>query len=144
MKPRTCRIVIAISNDRGVENTYDLRPLAPADLQSFVAGFRLLKLTAALDSRPAYCVRLAEDGQVICSCPLNDKTGRCKHADALVAAGLLPGAMIAVVQQRTKLLATAEEKLAAVSARAVQLQDALAAQQAAGPKRRRPAKARAA
>ena len=57
---------------------------------------------------------------------------------------MLPSALVGLLQERTRLLDKAEADLAAVSARALQLQNALAALPPARPQRRRVAKAKAA
>ena len=143
MKPRTCFLWLWIANDAGKECRYTVRPLPAAELSPIaVAGFRLVNLSR--DPSPEYRVRLLDGGEVACNCRQFDSAGACKHADALTAAGLLPCALLGLLQERTKLLDLAEANLAAVSARAVQLQTALAAIPPAQPRRSRPAKQKAA
>ena len=86
-----------------------------------------------------------------CSCPQHQLAAKCKHADALAAAGVLPCALVGLLLHRSQLLDQAEaalqetkEKLNAVSGRAAQMQTALAAIPRAPPKRRRAAKVKAA
>ncbi len=142
MNPRTCDLRIFITNDQGMTSYYRLKPLRGADLGQSVAAFKVVN--SCKDPSPVYVVRLALDGQASCDCPQHNMAGKCKHADALLAAGVLPAALIGVLQERTQLLDKAEAELAAVSARAVQLQTALAAIPPARPSRRRVAKAKAA
>ena len=150
MKPRTCTIRVWIANDAGKAACYSLKPLSRDDLGQSVAGFRLVKISA--DPAPVYAVRLAVDGQAVCNCPQHNRAGQCKHADALLAAGVLPAPLLGAIQAQSKLLVEAEamlketeDKLAQVSARAVQLQTALAAiEQPARPGRRRAGKSQAA
>ncbi len=106
MKPRTCRVVIAIANDRGASASYSLSPLPAADLGQSVAAFRLVNLTEP--PFPVYTVRLALAGLASCDCPAYLRAGQCKHADALVAAGVLPTAFLSLLQDRDRLLAAAE------------------------------------
>ena len=75
--------------------------------------------------------------------PSTTSPAGCKHADALSALGVLPSALLGALQQRSKLLDEAEamlketeQKLDAVSARAVQLQIGLAAAQPPQPRPR--------
>ncbi len=117
MKPRSCRIVIRISNNKSEQNNYCLRPLGPAELGQSVAGFRLENLTQP--PHAVYAVRLAVDGQVTCNCPQHPFGGECKHADALVAAGLLPSALLGMIQERTKQLDAADAEAMHVAADAV-------------------------
>ena len=144
MKPRSCNITVTISNDAAAVSFYSLRPVAAAELGQSAAAFRLVN--ASRTPSPVYVVRLAVDGQASCNCPAHNRAGRCKHADALLAAGVLPSQLVALLQTRTKLLDEAEAmlkategKLDAVSARCVQLQTALAAIPARFPRKRKPA-----
>ena len=137
MKPRTCFVWLWIANDKGEPCRYSVRPLPAAELSPIaVAGFRLVNLSR--DPSPEYRVRLLDGGEVACNCPQFDSAGACKHGDALLAAGLLPSALLGLLQERTKLLDLVEANLAAVSARAVQLQTALAAIPPKRPRRTRP------
>ena len=145
MKPRTCVIHAWIANDKGEKAVYSLRPLPPAELAEAAAGFFLTNLSR--DPSPVYAVTVEIGGIVCCNCPQHNRAGQCKHGDALLAAGVLPSALLAALRNRTKLLDEAEamlkeseDKLAAVSERTVQLQTALAAIPPAKPKRRRPAR----
>ena len=138
MNPRTCDLRIFITNDHGVTSYYRLKPLRGADLGQSVAAFKVVN--SCKDPSPVYVVRLAIDGQATCDCPQHNFAGECKHADALLAAGVLPSALVGLLLSRSQLLDKAEAELAAVSARAVQLQSGLAAVQSAGPKRRRGAR----
>ena len=108
MNPRTCNIFVYITNDQGMTSRYTLRPLPPAALAGFVAGFRLCNTTNTKDTMPLYAVCLAVDGQASCTCPAHEHNGKCKHADALVAAGLLPVALIGLLQDRIQQLNQAE------------------------------------
>ena len=139
MKPRLCSIFVYITNDGGMTSRYSLRPLPPAALGEFVAGFRLCNTSK--NPMPLYAVCLAADGQVCCDCPEHVFADKCKHCDALAAAGVLPCALVGLLHERTRLLDKAEADLAAVSARAVQLQNAVAALPPARPARRRVARA---
>ena len=142
MTPRTCFLWVWIANDAGKACRYTLKPLPPAELARSVAAFRLVNQSKF--PNPVYVVRLAVDGQATCDCPQHNFAGKCKHADALLAAGVLPSALVGLLQERTRLLDKAEADLAAVSARAVQLQNAVAAIPPARPSRRRVAKSQAA
>jgi hypothetical protein len=115
MKPRKCNLRLVIDN--GVNRFYCVRPLAAADLPTpFVAGFHLREMTQP--NHPVYLVRLAADGAVNCSCPQwQGGAEKCKHADALVAAGMLPVGLVQLIAERTRLLDQAEAKLAEATAR---------------------------
>ncbi len=168
MNPRTCNITVTISNDAAAVSFYVLRPVPPAALGQSAAAFRLVNLSKR--PAPVYVVRLAVDGQASCDCPAHNRAGRCKHADALLAAGLLPSQLVALLQSRTQLLDAAEAEsqrlaeaammertvhqhdaeaaadriaelegeLAAVSERAVRLQQEVAVYHARKPQTRRP------
>ncbi|HWG41529.1 MAG TPA: hypothetical protein VN688_02000 [Gemmataceae bacterium] len=111
MSNRKCQLFAEITNAAGITKRYFLRPLATPDLPTpFVAGFRLVNRTD--NPAPIYLVRLAADGAVNCSCPQWQRSERCKHADALTAAGLLPIAFVENIRSLTGLLNIAEEKLA--------------------------------
>ena len=164
MKPRTCFVRVWIATDAGAAYRYSVRSLPAAELsQVAVAGFRLVNLSR--DPSPEYRVRLLDGGEAVCNCRQFDSAGACKHADALVAAGLLPSAILGVLRQRTKLLDEAEAELqqcrrnidnlletvknlnernAQLAERALQMQTALAAGPPARPRRSRPAKRQAA
>ena len=110
MKPRTCFLWLWIANDAGRAARYSVRPLTPCELSPLaLAGFRLVNLSR--DPSPEYRVRLLDAGEVACNCRQFDSAGACKHGDALTAAGLLPCALVGLLQQRTKLLDAAEAKL---------------------------------
>jgi hypothetical protein len=115
MKPRKCSLRLVIDN--GVSRFYCVRPLAGAELPTpFVAGFHLREMTQP--SHPVYLVRLSACGAVNCSCPQWQRGAeKCKHADALVAAGLLPVHLVQLIAERTKLLDEAEKKLAEETAK---------------------------
>ena len=142
MNPRTCDLRIFITNDQGLTSYYRLKPLRGAALGQSVAAFKVVN--SCKDPSPVYVVRLAIDGQASCNCPQHNFAAKCKHADALLAAGVLPAALVGLLQERTRLLDKAEADLAAVSARALQLQNALAALPPARPQRRRSPKSLAA
>ena len=142
MNPRTCDLRIFITNDQGLTSYYRLKPLRRAALGQSVAAFKVVN--SCKDPSPVYVVRLAIDGQASCNCPQHNFAAKCKHADALLAAGVLPSALLGLLAERTRSLDKAEADLAAVAARAVQLQTALAAIPPRRPSRRRPAKTKAA
>lgn len=102
MKPRTCHVHVWISNDKGEKACYSLRPMPAEELGASAAGFFLTKLTGK--DAPVYAVRVEVGGIVSCNCPQHATGGACKHADALVAAGVLPCGLLAVLRDRTKLL----------------------------------------
>ncbi len=111
MSTRSYRLCLRIDN--GVERHYAVRPLAAADLETpFLCGYALTERTQ--NSHPTYHVRLAADGIVNCSCPQWNKAETCKHADALVAAGLLPVRLVEVLAATRHLLDLAEAKIAAM------------------------------
>ncbi len=156
MKPRTFSLRLRITNDAGATSYYSVRPVLP-DVGGPVVAFNLAKLAGP--SSPVYLVAVEIGGMASCDCPQHDKAGKCKHVDSMMAAGVLPSALLAALVNRSKLLDEAqamlqqtEEKLekaeadlAAVSARAVLLQQEVAAYHARKPQpRRRPAKKEAA
>ena len=108
---------MGIVNDKGADACYSLRPLPPAELGASVAAFRLVKVTD-VEVQPVYVVRLSIDGQAACNCPQNHFGGSCKHADALIASGVLPCSLLAKLIDQTRLLDETAEKLTDVSARA--------------------------
>ncbi len=79
-----------------------------ADLGPSVAGFRLTNLTR--NPSPVYTVVIESGGVVSCNCPQQGIAGACKHADALTAAGIVPTALVAVLQEQKRLLDGAEEE----------------------------------
>jgi hypothetical protein len=107
---RTFSLVLTISN--GAAKRYTVAPLAGADLGArFAAGFRLVQTTD--NPHPVYHVRLDTKGAVSCTCPVFVHTKKpCKHSEAIVAAGLLPVALVQLLQARTSLLDTAEARVA--------------------------------
>ena len=111
MNPRTFSLRLRITNDKGETAYYTVRPVAPPDLGAAVAGFLLTNFTK--NPSPLYLVTLAADGQTSCSCPQFGFAQRCKHADTLTAAGVLPSAVISVLQDRTQALAAAEAESSA-------------------------------
>ena len=98
MNPRTCDLHIFITNDQGMTSYYRLKPLRRADLGQSVAAFRVVN--SCKDPSPVYVVRLAIDGQATCDCPQHNMHAQCKHADALVAAGVLPSALVGLLLHR--------------------------------------------
>jgi hypothetical protein len=117
----------------------------------------------------SYQVLIGPHGEVNCTCPAWNSPEKCKHTEALTAAGLLPTHFIKLLTQKqeelTKLchdaseenaihchdMKEAQEKIAdlewrlnSVSDRALQLQDALAVHTAVPPKRTRTRKPKAA
>ncbi|HEY7154845.1 MAG TPA: hypothetical protein VH575_12860 [Gemmataceae bacterium] len=123
MKNRICRLFVEIDN--GQTKRYQLFPLAGADLgPDFAAGFRLVNRTD--QPEPIYHVRLTTRGEVSCTCPAfhwdrekgkspnappHQPAPTCKHCDALRAAGLLPVALVELIQKRTRQLDRAERLL---------------------------------
>ena len=106
MKSRTCNIRVTISNDAAAVSFYALRPVPAAEVGQSAAAFRLVNLSKR--PAPVYVVRIAVDGQTSCNCPAHNRAAKCKHADALLAAGVLPSQLVAVLQNRTRLLDAAE------------------------------------
>jgi hypothetical protein len=105
--------MVRITIDTGsVRKTYGLVPVAAASCPSpFVAGFDLVNRA---ESPPtAYRVLVSADGAVNCTCPSWQHSERCKHADALVAAGLLPVALLDLLRARTDQLHQVESAGAA-------------------------------
>ena len=115
MKNRTCYVWVFITNDKGETNRYGARPLRGDELGQSVAAVRLTNFQK--NPSPVYIVRLATDGQTSCDCPQHSRAGACKHADALLAAGLLPSVLVGALQaaeaesKRVAMLAS-EEKTA--------------------------------
>ncbi len=114
MKPRTCFLWLWIANDAGQSARYTVKPLSAAERALSVAAFRLVN--QSVFPNPAYTVRLAVDGQVSCSCPQHSFGLSCKHADALVAAGLLPSQLVGLLSARDKLIDEATAMLQASEA----------------------------
>jgi hypothetical protein len=116
MKNRTCNLFARISNDAGAVQLYSLSPLAAVELgPDFVAGFRLVG--RSVSPSPIYLVRVDRVGKAFCSCPAFARGGKCKHADALVAAGLLPVALVELVASMSGLLDKAEKLVAELEGR---------------------------
>jgi hypothetical protein len=119
MKARTCFVQVWISNDKGEKACYSLRPVPSEELLgSSVAGFFLTNLSS--DQSPVYAVLVAFDGLVSCNCCQFTLHAKCKHAEALVAAAVLPVGVLAVLQERTKLLNRAEAEVLRVAADAME------------------------
>jgi hypothetical protein len=109
MNKRLCQLRLCIDN--GTRKWYALRPLAQAELPSqFVCGFRLTGLSET--PSPLYDVVVAGDGSVNCTCPQWQRTERCKHADALKAAGVLPCHFVQLVRQKNHQLDRLEAEIA--------------------------------
>jgi hypothetical protein len=110
MKARTCFVQVWISNDKGENACYSLRPVPSEELLgSSVAGFFLTNLSS--DQTPVYAVLVAFNGTVTCNCCQFTLHARCKHADALVAADVLPVGLIDALRGRTELLNHAEAEV---------------------------------
>ena len=73
-------------------------------------GFRLTNLTR--NPSPVYTVVIESGGVVSCNCPQHGLAGACKHADALVAAGVVPTALVAVLREQKRLLDGVEHDFA--------------------------------
>jgi hypothetical protein len=88
-RPRTCRVTIRITDQKGESTPYHLVPSTPPEA---VQGYRLHKL----DLTPTvYHCTLETTGKVTCTCPgfrFHPSGGLCKHLAALQAMGMLDGA----------------------------------------------------
>ncbi len=120
MKPRTCFLWLWIANDAGKTARYSVKPLPAAERALSVAAFRLVNLSKF--PNPAYTVRLALDGQASCSCPQHQLAAACKHTDALVAAGVLPCALLGLLLERTKQLHASEAEAQRLAEAAIEEQ----------------------
>jgi hypothetical protein len=163
MQHRKCFVRVTIDTGK-VLKYYQCKPLA--DLPNpFVLGFSL----QAKGQTDPYHVMVAADAAINCTCPSWNGPEKCKHTEALIAAGLLPVALIQLLRSRSDLLDQAEaeckriaevamgeqvvhqhdmreaqeqlldaqNQLRTVEARAVQLQEALAAVPVRRPRRRK-------
>ena len=109
MKARTCFVQIWIANDKGEKACYSLRTMPSDELGESAAGFFLTKL--GCDPAPVYAVRVDVEGLVVCNCPEGTKTGKCKHADSLVASAVLPVGLLYVLKSRNRLINHAEAEV---------------------------------
>jgi|SRR5665213_1395729 len=126
MRPRSCFVQMWISNDKGEKACYSLRPLPSDELGQSAAGFFLTKLLDRSVPSPVYAVRVEVGGMVSCNCPQFGIANQCKHADSLVASGVLPVGLLAVLQSRTKVLDEVEVDAKRQAATVANLQSAVA------------------
>jgi hypothetical protein len=102
MKSRSCNLSLTIANDAGKVCRYSVKPID--------GGFRLVNLSE--QPSPVYHVRLSPEAKVSCTCPIFVRSSTCKHADAIVAAGLLPVRLMEMLINFRRLLDSAEERVA--------------------------------
>ncbi len=116
MSDRSCKLWLEITN--GEKRMYSLAPIQHQELgPEFIAGFKLRRLGPSESDRPVYLVRMRLDGSASCDCPASywsqqkGDAAPCKHAAALLALGILPAQLLTMIQERTKQLDSAEERI---------------------------------
>ncbi len=109
-QPRTCWVQIAIVNDKGEQCVYTCKPVPAAELGQSVAGYRLTNMTR--NPSPVYTVVIESGGIVTCDCPQHGIASTCKHCEALVAAGIVPTALVADLREQKRLLDGVEHDFA--------------------------------
>lgn len=102
---RSVRISARITDDQGVEKTYDVLPIPQVDLRpEEIKGYHLRHGT------DVYRCAMNHEGVIRCDCKGFQKWMHCKHVGALAASELLPVGLMSIIQERNEIL-QADEKI---------------------------------